>query len=149
MTTSMRIFSLLILSLALGIVGREARAENPLDLLIVANSTVPIDTITKDDLKQIFLKQRQTWPGGQKIIPLHVKGNPELRNRFRKIVLAMTAAKEKDYWEDQKMRSGLKDPPELKDVLKAAFRLKGSITYVLRKDYIEGVVKIVATFPAE
>lgn len=129
--------------------GTQQLPENPEDILIVANKTVPVDSLTMDDLRQIFLKRRKKWSGGHKIVPIHVKGDPALRERIRKELLSMTAAEEKDHWEDQKLRTGIKEPPEIRQNLRAVFSLKGSISYVYRKDYKKGVVKILAVLPTQ
>jgi len=135
--------------LVFSVLEQRASAEHPEDILVVANKTVPVDTITLPDLKQIFLKQRRQWAGSRKVVPINVKANDELRHRFRQALLKITKAEEDNYWEDQKIRNGLKEPPVFSNVLKAVFHLKGSIGYVYRKDFKEGVVKILTVIPAE
>ncbi len=64
-------------------------------------------------------------------------------------LLMITKAEEDNYWEDQKIRNNMEEPPKFRNVLKAVFHLKGSIGYVYRKDYKEGVVKILTVIPAK
>ncbi len=135
--------------LAFTVLERPAAADNPEDIFVVANRGVPVNAITLADLKQIFLKQRRQWSGSLKVVPVNSKRNDELRNRFRQALLKITKAEEDNYWEDQKIRNGMKEPPVFSNVLKAVFHLKGSIGYVYRKDYKEGVVKILAVIPVK
>lgn len=151
MKTVTRFISIPIIIVALSTLGQEASAENPNDILIIANLTVPVDSLNRDDLKQIFLGQRTKWPGGQIIIPLHVAGDPALRASIRHNFLAMTAAEEINHWEDQKIRSGIKEPHAfpVRQILRAVFALKGSISYVYRKDHKPGVAKTLFIISAE
>ncbi len=124
-----------------------ARADNPNDILIVANKGVSADSITIPELKAFYLKQKTRWKGGGRVVAVNAKeGNP-LRAAFQKTLLGMSAAKEKSYWQDQKIRTGLTAPPEFGNLLKATFSLRGSVSYVFRKDYREGVVKILLVLP--
>ncbi|MCP4602614.1 MAG: hypothetical protein GY847_19215 [Proteobacteria bacterium] len=126
---------------------RHAHAESPDDILIIANKGVSVNSITIPELKAIFLKQKANWKGGGRVVALNAKENTPLRAAFQKTLLGMSLAKEKSYWQDQKIRTGLSAPPEFGTLLKAVFSLRGSVSYILRKDYREGVVKILLVLP--
>jgi hypothetical protein len=117
-------------------------AESPNDILIIANRTASEKAISVVDLRAIFLKKRLGWPAGGKAIPIHVKGNPTLKQRFLEIVTDMTEEEEKHYWQKQKVRKGIPPPPEFQDVLKAVFSVKNSVSYIYRHQYHEDVVKV-------
>ena len=124
-----------------------ARAEDPNDILIVANKSVKASGVPLDEIQEYFLKIRQRWPDGEKVVPIHAKENKPARNEFVKRVMKMSPAKELAYWSDQKIRHGQHPPVEFSNTLKAVFKLRNSIGYVLRRDYKDGVVKILAVIP--
>ncbi len=120
----------------------EAQTDSPDDLLIVAHILVPVDRLSPVELETIFLKQRGSWRGGGKIVAINAKKGTELRKQFARRALDMTPEEEQDFWEDQKVRKGIDAPPEFTNTLKAVFKLRGSISYVRRRDYRENVSKI-------
>ncbi|MCP4602906.1 MAG: hypothetical protein GY847_20715 [Proteobacteria bacterium] len=126
---------------------RHARADSPDDILVIANKGVSVNSITIPELKAIFLKQKAHWKSGGRVVALNAKEGTALRSVFQKTLLGMSLAKEKSYWQDQKIRTGLSAPPEFGNLLKAVFSLRGSVSYILRKDYREGVVKILLVLP--
>ncbi len=105
------------------------------DILIIANRGVSVNSIIIPEIKAIFLKQKAHWKGGGRVVAANAKENTPLRAAFQKILLGMSAAKEKNYWQDQKIRTELSAPP------------RGSVSYVLRKDYRQGVIKILLVLP--
>jgi ABC-type phosphate transport system substrate-binding protein len=125
-----------------------AHADDPLDLLIVANFDVPERSLTQAELHQIFLKVRTNWSNGKSIVPVNQPSGSEGRAEFLQRILGMNESQEKRYWEEQKVRKGVTPPPVFANVAKAVFRLSGSISYVYRKDYLEGVSRVVLVLPA-
>ena len=122
-------------------------SANPYDLLIVANRSSKTDSLTVVRVRDYFLKKRYSYSGGEKVVPINAK-EKTLRNAFRKRVLEMSAEEEQRYWQYRMVRSAVDAPPEFGNTLKAAFKLKGGLSYVFRKDYRENVVKIVLEIPA-
>lgn len=122
-------------------------AQSPDDILIIANKSVHIDRLSLSDVQAYFLKLRQRWPDGNKVVPINAKANREARTAFVTRVMKMQPNKELAYWADQKIRLGQHPPVEFSNPLKAVFKLKGSIGYVFRSQYKEGVVKILAVIP--
>ncbi len=125
------------------------RGENPEDILIVANSSVPVNSINIDELEDIYLKKRTNWSAGGRVVPVHSPKSSALRREFLKRVLGMSFEQEQMHWKEQKIRHGQSGPPEFKKTLKAVFHLKGSVGYIYRSQYIEGVSKILLVLPAE
>ena len=119
-----------------------ARAANAQDILIIANDKVPPMHVDYDDLRDIFLKRRLSWPAGGRAVPFNAPAGTSLRDDFRKRILGMTESEEIQYWQDRKIRSGVTPPPEMNDTRKAVFRLRGAVSYVYRDQYKEGVAKI-------
>ncbi len=122
-------------------------AESPDDILIIANKGVSAKSVTMDELRAMFLKKRKQWKQGGNVVPIHAKKGSPLRHQFQLRVLKMNPDEEDTYWNDQQVRHGLGPPPEFGYGLKAVFKLKGSVSYIYRKDFREGVVKVLAVVP--
>ena len=114
-------------------------------LLIIANKAVPQNSITAAEAKQIFLKQRDHWKGGGKIVPMNTKPGTAERKAFQSKVLGMDDTAEKSYWQEQKVKKGLSPPPEFSNVQKAVFSLKGGIGYCFKSQFKVGTNKILLT----
>jgi hypothetical protein len=129
-----------------------ALADSPDDLLIVANLAVPEKSLSLDEVRLVFLKKKRVWSNGQNIIAYHDTA-ASLRHRFAVQVLGMTLGDEQRYWRDEAVRTALKAPREIETKdharLRAVFGKKGAISYVLRKDYLPEVAKILAVVPEE
>ncbi len=132
----------LLVVVSLMLPGSPAVAENPNDILIVANQGVSVDSVSIKDLKAIFLKRRANWKNGGKVIPIHAKEGTEIRNAFVERVLGMDSVKERAYWQEVMVKSGTRKPPEFSNTLKAVFKLRGGVSYIYRSQYRDGVSKI-------
>jgi ABC-type phosphate transport system substrate-binding protein len=126
-----------------------AHADSPNDILIVANKSVPINSISTAELKSIFLKKKGRWGNGSKAIPIHAKKGTTLRKAFNSRLLNMDQSREQSYWQEQKIRKGLMPPASFSNLLMAVFKVNGSVSYVFRRDYKQGVVKILAVLASE
>jgi hypothetical protein len=122
-------------------------AESPDDLVIFVNNKSGVRSMSVDELKQIFLKKKTRWPGGEKIDCINSPEGSTEREEFRKKVLGMSKTEEITYWQNQKIRMQLSPPIEISNTPKAVFRLSGAISYAFRKDLPEGVVKSILVIP--
>ena len=84
-------------------------ADSAEDILVFVNKSVSVDSITLAELKQIFLKKRNNWSDGKRIICINVQGNEKIRQIFRQKVLDMNVEEEQTYWEKQKVQNQLLD----------------------------------------
>ena len=137
-------YAIILICLASSIVmdtAPPAMAQNPDDILIVANRDVGVNSISMDELTALFLKQRQTWENGARAIPIHTK-DQKLKAKFLKVVLGTSISQNDAYWQEQKIKHGKLKPPEVSNMLKAVFNLKGSVGYIYRRQYIKEVSKI-------
>jgi hypothetical protein len=125
-----------------------ARAENPKDILIVANAAAGVSKLSLADVRDMFLKKRTSWPSGTKVVPLNVTDGSDLRNDFRARVLGMSGAQEQSYWQERKIKAGESTPSEFGDTLRAVFKLRGAIGYVYRSQFKEGTAKVLLVIPA-
>ncbi|MDJ0764103.1 MAG: hypothetical protein QNJ97_14065 [Myxococcota bacterium] len=136
------------LATALLLQAPKIRAEDPSDILIIANQSASASQISPDVLRDIFLKKRTAWPSGGKVTPVNASPGSDLRKAFRDHILKMTTNEEQQYWQDLKIRKGAAEPPVFSQPLRAVFHLKGSVSYVFRSQYKEGVVKVLLVIPA-
>ncbi len=116
--------------------------ENPDDILIVSNLSMPDKGITIEEARQMFLDKRRNLPSGSKAIPFNAPIGSTLRNEFRKRVLKMSSEDERTYWQNHKIKTGKTSPAEFRTTLKAVFKIKKGVSYVFRSDYKKGVSKI-------
>ena len=125
-----------------------AAAESPNDIIVIANSSVQADGITKDELRDIFLKKRTSWGNSGNVKPINASDGSDLREQFCEEVLQMTPEEEKRYFQEEKIKNGLTAPNSFSNTQKAVFKLRGSVSYVYRSDFKEGVAKVLLVIPA-
>lgn len=138
----------IILALAAFAASAVAAAESPNDILIVANTASGGGSLSVTDVRDMFLKKRSSWGNGVKVAPLNAVEGSALRTAFRAKVLGMTAGEERAYWQERKIKAGEAVPPEFGDTLRAVFKLKGAIGYVLRSQFKAGTAKVLLVIPA-
>jgi hypothetical protein len=119
-----------------------ANAESPDDILVIANNKVGVNSVSLQQLRTMFLKQRQNWKSGGKVFPLNAKPGTPIRKAFQAKVLGMDSTSEQAYWQDQRIRKGISKPSAFSNTLKAVFSVKGSISYCYRKQYKPGLAKV-------
>jgi hypothetical protein len=142
--------SVCVFLLSLGVLfwPNRALAEHPEDILIIANKAISANDVTINEMKSIFLGRKAALGRQGKVTPVHAKEGSKLRVEFQRRVLDMGPEEEISYWEDQKIRSGATKPPEFTRPIKAVFSRRDSVGYVFRKDYQDGVVRILLVLPA-
>jgi hypothetical protein len=122
---------------------------HPLDLFVIVHRKSPIESATKEEIRNLFLQKRERWKNGEKAVPVNAPADSEVREAFITRVLYMTKDVEKNYWYRRKIRQGAAVPPQFRNTLKAVFNLRRSVGYVFRKDYIEKVVKVILVVSSE
>ena len=123
-------------------------AENPQDILVIVNKSSSVKSTSVDELRDVFLKKRSSWSGGDKVIPVHASEGSALREDFRRRVLNMSSGDEKNYWQEKKIKSGDSKPAEFGDTQRAVFKLRGAVSYVYRSQFKEGSANVVLVVPA-
>ncbi|MCU0662330.1 MAG: hypothetical protein MUC50_08395 [Myxococcota bacterium] len=126
----------------------QAQKEDPYDLMIVCNKAVK-DNIDVATVRDLFLRKRLTWPSGANVVPINASMGSKLRREFQRRVLLITDAEETKYWEKNKIMSALTAPPEFEGTLRAVFKLSGSLTYVFRAQFKEGVSRVMFVVPSD
>lgn len=128
--------------------GSAVRAESPDDILIIVNKNVPVQDLSREEVRSLFMMLRTSFASSSRAVALNAQSGTPLRDAFRKRVLEMSLKEELRHWQEQKVRSGRGAPAEFSNPLKAVFKIKNSIGYIYRSDFREGVVKIVHVVPA-
>ena len=129
------------------LVQAKAKADHPQDILIIVNKSAAEETLSISATRAIFLKKRIRLQDGTKAAVINDKPGTTLRKEFQEKVLDMTANKENIYWQEQKIKKGISPPAELRNRLKAVYKIKGAISYLYRKDFKSGVTKVLLVLP--
>jgi ABC-type phosphate transport system substrate-binding protein len=76
----------------------QAASASSSDIAIVVNKTSTVVAISSNDLKAIYLGDRESWPNGQKVLAIALaSGRPELK-AFLKHVCGMSEGDYKKYF---------------------------------------------------
>jgi ABC-type phosphate transport system substrate-binding protein len=124
-----------------------SNAESPDDIVVFVNNASSVSNADIAELKQIFLKKKNNWQGGDRIVCVNAAEGTALREEFRKKVLNMTGPEEATYWENQRIRFQLVAPSEMPNAPRAVFKMKAAVGYAYRKDVPKDVVKIILVIP--
>ena len=135
-----------VLFFATCLTAKSGAEADPNDILIIANSRVSENEISVRELKTLFTKRRKTWKDGSQVIPIDAK-DASLRKHFQEKVLGMTPEQSTLFWQNQKIRHGISAPATFSNTQRATFAVKGSVSYVWRRDYKKGVNKVILVVP--
>ena len=109
---------------------------------IIVNQDVPVDSLSKTRLLDLYTGDIRKWKNNQPIIVFDLKPNLEIRNEFFRL-LGKTSSRMKSIWL-KKMLAGEGDPPRALDselsILKKIAQTPGAIGFV-SKSVVDGSVK--------
>ncbi len=132
---SLRLQLLLAFSLLLVISSAQraqAGASTRLVLVVVVAKDSSATSISRNDLRRIFLGEKLTI-GGAELVPFNFNpGTPE-RQAFDQMALHMSPAQVGQFWVDRKVRGQGQPPralPSLAHVLKVTAKYPGAVAYV-------------------
>ena len=100
---------------------------------VIVNPKNPIASIDRDVLRNMFLKKRVVWSGGETIRPIDLSTKNSVREQFVRGVLKKTPAQLKTYWNQQIFSGKGVPPPEASspaDVVSYVIAHPGAIGYV-------------------
>lgn len=143
------VLSLACFVVALAALPAPSAAESPDDILVIANTSLPVSAVNPVELKDFFLRKKTAWQSGDTVVPVHATSGSRLRADFCTRVLGMSANEEKLYWKAAQIRTGQESPASFANTLKAVFKLRGSVSYIYRADYREGVAKVLLVLPSQ
>jgi ABC-type phosphate transport system substrate-binding protein len=90
--------------------GAEPAEPGLKELAVVVNPANPVNDISSDDLKSMFLRKKKNWSAEKSVIVVNYKAKSWPRVLFDKKVLAMSPDKAAAYWIDRRIR-GEGPPP--------------------------------------
>jgi ABC-type phosphate transport system substrate-binding protein len=108
--------------------------------VLITHPQNPIDTLTRSQVRMIYLKKRRFW-NDTKLVALNLPPNNTLRNTFENKILKMNATQLDNYW----VRAHYKGqcPPyrveSLKSMLLFVKKVKGAIGYIPKSEVGSGV----------
>lgn len=132
----MRVFYLLTTLLAVSLMAG--------DFHIVANKKFPLERLSKEQLKKIYLK-KVTYIDGVKIFAINIAPNNELRDEFEKAMITMSKKHLKSYW-NKAHYHGIRPPKSLKSnesILSYVANIEGAIAYVPKSYPIDASMHII------
>ena len=117
------------------------------DLAIIAHSGYDTGTLDTQNVRKLFLGERNSFPSGQHATPFnHKVGSPD-RKEFFSLVLSMPEASHKRHWKRKMARGAGSPPSELGShdaVLKSIANTPGSIGYI-DASKVDSTVKVLLT----
>ena len=115
------------------------------DFKIIANGANGAETISKQQLENIFMKKTGAWSDGQPVIPVDQSASSSTRHGFSKVIFGRDTNAIRSYWQRQ-IFSGRGVPPPEKgsdDEVLAFVRVNsGAIGYVSPDADIGSGVKV-------
>jgi hypothetical protein len=94
----LQVLVLLCAIAAIGLRAVMAQTDNHPTFAIVVNPHVPVDDISLEELRKIFLGERQFWSSNMPVVPLiRPQGTPE-REVVLRVIFKMSETEYKKYW---------------------------------------------------
>jgi ABC-type phosphate transport system substrate-binding protein len=78
-------------------------------LIVIANSQVPVNSISLDELTLVYLLQKNTWSNGIVIVPVNREASSPSRGSFSEQLFNRSPSDMSDYW--NRLRFTGKFPP--------------------------------------
>jgi len=117
---------------------------------IIANDSVPIDSISKDVLLDLYTGDVRKWKDGHTVVVMDLKERGQLRDLFYSY-LGKTPSRMKSIWL-RKMLAGESDPPEAlaseEEMLEKVRRTTGAIGFIDSSRVLDSV-KVLAVIDVD
>jgi len=129
-----------------GATGNPARATASIHLAIIANASVPIQSLKAAELASIFTRTTRNWKDGALIRPLNLPPGSAERMEFDRVILRMEPEQSAQYWVDRMVRGEEAAPkaiakPEI--LVRLVETTSGAIGYVPH-DKVGGSTRVLA-----
>jgi ABC-type phosphate transport system substrate-binding protein len=113
---------------------------------VIANTSVPTHTLSRDSVAQIFTRKNVKWPDGSRVVPVDLPVGSRTRESFSQAVHGKGSAVVDAYWQKQ-LFSGRDLPPLTKasdaEMLSYVRVTSGAIGYISSETDAGGVKVIV------
>ena len=111
------------------------------DVLVIANSSVEVDSVSSKFLKKVYLGKSKKWEDGEKLVPVSLKKG-EVHTNFIKEVVKKSISQFNTYWK-KKIFTGKGTPPKSFDteaeLVKYIKNTPGSLGYISSTTPHDGV----------
>lgn len=97
-----------------------ATAQGEIVVVVTANS--PVDSLSNNEVRNIFLGKSNRFPDGSKAIPLNRTENSPERDAFYQLIVGRSPAEIKSYW-SKMIFTGRGQPPQEADSSKSLKKL--------------------------
>lgn len=109
-------------------------SDNAVVAVVVSSNAevAPVSSIALNELRLIYWRKKQYWPGGHPMQPVNLHAEHPLRLLFSKAVLNNLPKEQSDYWNEQYFH-GVRPPRSVQSeeaMLRYVSDTKGSIGYV-------------------
>jgi ABC-type phosphate transport system substrate-binding protein len=100
----------LMILLAAACVSGQARANEPVGIVVIVNAGSGIDHLTRDEVIDIFLGRYRKLPSGRAAMPIDIAESSVERARFYQLLVKKSPADMRSYWA-RLVFSGQTSPP--------------------------------------
>lgn len=117
-------------------------SQSAMSYKVIVNQDNPVSQLTKDKVSKLLLKKMTKWENGEKVEPVDLKADSNIRKNLSKTVHGKSVSAIKAYWQ-KKIFSGKGIPPAEKkndtDVISYVKAKSGAIGYVSINSNTNGV----------
>jgi ABC-type phosphate transport system substrate-binding protein len=112
------------------------------ELVVIVNPHVGLNSLTKGELRRIFLGQTGYFPNGQAALPFDVAGDN--RNRFYQEILVKTPESVENYWANTIFTGKAQPPRQLQpnETKQRVAALPLAISYIDRSQ-VDASIKVI------
>ncbi|MDP4173375.1 MAG: hypothetical protein Q8933_05365 [Bacteroidota bacterium] len=114
---------------------------------VIANKSVPVSSINKSKLLDIYSISQKSWSNGEKIVVFDLKSNSSAKDKFYQNI-GKSNAELKKVWMRMQLTGGGSAPSSLyseDEIVSKVASTPGAIGYVELKN-VTGAVKVIAKF---
>lgn len=136
-----------VTALAFAVAPSVAAAVEP--IVVVVGRQSPLDAVTLDTLRELYLVRQRVWPDGRRAIPVNLPPDNPARVEFSIRVLGRRPLELTSYWNGRYF-DGIRPPLVLPSTAAVRAFLKGepgAIAYLPRSD-VDDSCRVVLTLPA-
>ncbi|MFP2927263.1 hypothetical protein ACLESO_19110 [Pyxidicoccus sp. 3LG] len=141
--------ALLVCALVLMSPGHSRGAE-VVEFLVITHPSSGVDTLTREQLAQYFLKKATRWDSGVEVIPVDLAEGSDVRAAFSEEILQRSVPAVRAWWQ-QRIFSGRGVPPAVMEsdaqVVDFVRSTPGAVAYVAAGTDVKGVTVLMVADP--
>jgi len=145
MNRQLQWLGLVLIGIAVVAGGGVAAAQNASGYKVIVHAGNPLDSATKAQVSDYFLKKVKVWPNGTEIDPIDLYPTSTVRSAFSEAVHGRSVAAVKSFWQRQIFSGEAVPPPEIENEQQVIDWVKsspGAIGYVSAAQPVPEGVKV-------